>query len=49
MAKDEKQAALEAALKKIEKDTERDNYLSAKEALEYGLVDKIITEKGSRI
>ena len=37
------------SLKKIEKDTERDNYLSAKEALEYGLVDKIITEKGSRI
>ena len=29
-------------LKKIEKDTERDNYLNAKEALEYGLVDKII-------
>ena len=37
------------SLKKIEKDTERDNYLSAKEALEYGLVDKIIAEKGSRI
>ena len=37
------------SLKKIEKDTEIDNYLSAKEALEYGLVDKIITEKGSRI
>ena len=37
------------SLKKIEKDTERDNYLSAKEALEYGLVDKIITEKVSRI
>ena len=37
------------SLKKIEKDTERDNYLSAKEALEYGLVDKIITEKSSRI
>lgn len=37
------------SLKKIEKDTERDNYLSAKEALEYRLVDKIITEKGSRI
>ena len=37
------------SLKKIEKDTERDNYLSAKEALEYGLVDKIITEKGTRI
>ncbi len=29
-------------LKKIETDTERDNYLNAKEALEYGLVDKII-------
>lgn len=29
-------------LKKIEKDTERDNYLNAEEALEYGLVDKII-------
>ena len=30
------------ALSKIEKDTERDNYLSAEEALKYGLVDKII-------
>ncbi len=29
-------------LRKIERDTERDNYMSAKEALEYGLVDKII-------
>ena len=28
-------------LRKIEKDTERDYYLDAKEALEYGLVDKI--------
>lgn len=37
------------SLKKIEKDTERDNYLSAKESLEYGLIDEIITEKGSRI
>lgn len=27
---------------KIEKDTERDHYLTAKEALEYGLVDKIL-------
>lgn len=26
----------------IEKDTERDNYLSAEEALEYGLIDKIL-------
>lgn len=30
------------SLKKIEKDTERDNYLSADEALEYGIVDKVI-------
>ncbi len=29
-------------LHKIEIDTERDNYLSSKEALEYGLVDKIL-------
>ena len=29
-------------LRKIERDTERDNYMSSKEALEYGLVDKII-------
>lgn len=33
------------SLKKIEKDTERDNYLDAKEAVLYGLVDKIILEK----
>lgn len=30
------------SLSKIEKDTERDNYLSADEAVKYGLVDKII-------
>lgn len=30
------------SLARIEKDTERDNYLSASEALNYGLVDKII-------
>ena len=29
-------------IKNIEKDTERDHYLSAEEALEYGLVDKIL-------
>ena len=29
-------------IKKIEKDTERDHYLTAKETLEYGLVDKIL-------
>jgi ATP-dependent Clp protease protease subunit len=30
--------------KKIEKDTERDNFMSAKEALEYGLIDKVLTK-----
>ncbi len=29
-------------LKKVIKDTESDNYMNAKEALEYGLIDKII-------
>lgn len=32
-------------LKTIEKDTERDNFMTAEEALEYGLVDKVITKK----
>ncbi|NLL44679.1 MAG: ATP-dependent Clp endopeptidase proteolytic subunit ClpP [Mollicutes bacterium] len=29
-------------LEKIEKDTERDNFMTAEEALEYGIVDKIL-------
>ena len=32
-------------LKTIERDTERDNFMSAEEAMEYGLVDKVITKK----
>ncbi len=28
----------------IEKDTDRDNYMSAEEALKYGLIDKIVTK-----
>ena len=32
-------------LKTIEKDTERDNFMTAAEALEYGLIDKVITKK----
>jgi len=30
--------------KTIEKDTERDNFMSAKEAVDYGLVDKVLTK-----
>lgn len=37
LAKNTKQS-----IRKIEKDTERDYYLDAKEALEYGIIDKII-------
>ena len=33
------------SLKKIERDTERDNYLNAREALSYGLVDEIIKKE----
>ncbi len=33
------------SLSDIEKDTDRDNYLSAKEALDYGLVDKIFDKR----
>ena len=33
------------SLKTIENDTERDHYLDAEEALEYGLIDKILKKK----
>lgn len=33
------------SLKQIEKDTERDNFMDAHEALSYGLIDKIIKKK----
>ena len=32
-------------LEVIEKDTERDNFMSAKEAMEYGLIDKLIAKR----
>ncbi|MBE6670765.1 MAG: ATP-dependent Clp protease proteolytic subunit, partial [Ruminococcaceae bacterium] len=32
-------------IEKIERDTERDNFMSAEEALNYGLIDKVITKK----
>lgn len=33
------------SLETIEKDTDRDNYLSAQEAMEYGLIDKVIDRR----
>lgn len=32
-------------LKTIEKDTDRDNFMSAKEAMEYGLIDKVFEKR----
>lgn len=32
-------------IKTIEKDTDRDNFLSAEEAIEYGLVDEIVSQR----
>ena len=34
-------------LEVIEKDTERDNFMTADEAMAYGLIDKVITKKES--
>ena len=33
------------SLETIERDTERDNYMTAEQAAEYGLIDKVITKK----
>ncbi len=33
------------AVEEVEKDTDRDNYLSAEQALEYGLIDKIFYQR----
>lgn len=35
-------------LQKIERDTDRDNFMSAQEALNYGLIDKVITSSLSK-
>ncbi|CAK8713010.1 MAG: ATP-dependent Clp endopeptidase proteolytic subunit ClpP [Candidatus Electrothrix sp. AW2] len=32
-------------IKKIEKDTERDNFMSAEEAVKYGLIDKVLVRR----
>ena len=33
------------SLEKIEADTERDNFMTAEQALEYGLIDEILDER----
>lgn len=33
------------SLERIEKDTDRDNFMSAKDAMEYGIVDKVLTTR----
>ena len=35
------------SIEKIKQDTDRDNYLSAKEAVEYGLIDKVVEKRGT--
>lgn len=35
-------------LETIQKDTERDNFMSAQEAKEYGLIDEVITSRGDK-
>lgn len=32
-------------IKKVENDTERDNFMSAEEALKYGIIDKVLTSR----
>ena len=36
------------AIKEIEKDTDRDNYMSAEEAKNYGLIDEIFITRKSK-
>ena len=33
-------------IEQVKKDTDRDNYLSAKEAVVYGLIDKVVEKRG---
>jgi ATP-dependent Clp protease protease subunit len=32
------------SIKRVEKDTDRDNFMSAKECVEYGMIDKVLTK-----
>ncbi len=34
------------SIEEIERDTDRDNYMSASEALEYGIIDKVLEQRG---
>jgi ATP-dependent Clp protease protease subunit len=36
------------SLKKVEKDTDRDLFLTGKQALEYGIVDEVIERRPSK-
>jgi ATP-dependent Clp protease protease subunit len=33
------------SLEKVSKDTDRDNFMSAKDAMDYGLIDKVISSR----
>ena len=33
------------SIEEVERDTDRDNFMSAQEAMEYGLIDKVITSR----
>ena len=33
------------SIEKVERDTERDNFMTAEEAKEYGLIDEVFTKK----
>ena len=33
------------SVKKVEKDTDRDNFMSAQESLDYGMIDEVLTKK----
>jgi ATP-dependent Clp protease protease subunit len=34
-------------IERIERDTDRDNFLSAQEAAEYGLIDKVLADRSA--
>ena len=42
---EEKLSNVFKSLEEIARDTERDNFMTAKQALEYGLIDKILTRR----